>query len=72
VAWIEAPAKDNSKGKSMIARRARLIGVTKEPALALSNQRLLRVGDTAVPPEESSKTIRLLKLHNGEMIQALI
>ncbi len=72
VEWIDAPAKDNSKGKSMIARRAKLIGVTKNTALALSNQRLLRVGDTAVLPEDSTKTIRLMKLNNGEMIQALI
>ncbi len=72
VEWVDAPTKDNSKGKSMIARRAKLVGVTKESALALSNQRLLWVGDTAVQLEDSTKTTRLCKLNNDEMIQALI
>ena len=70
--WVEAPAKDNSKGKSLVSRRSRVIGLFKERAMVVTDQRLLSLDDTAVSPENSTKTERLLKLEKDESIQALI
>ncbi len=68
--WVTAPAKNNSKGKSLASRRAKLVGVTMGATQVLTNQRILAMDGTAVVPVNTTKTEMLVELEEGERIQA--
>ena len=70
--WVTTSAKPNSKGKSLISRRSKVVGVMKNTVLVMTDQRILSVDGTAVLPLNTTKTEQLLELEKEEMIQALI
>lgn len=69
--WVDAPSKDNSKGKSLVSRRSKVVGVFKGSVLVITDRRVLTLADTAVSLENTTKTDRVLKLEKEEVIQAL-
>lgn len=73
--WIPQPAKDNDKGKSLVARRSNLIATVPNPydvpLHLLTSQRLILL-ENSLPLDESSKTFPLLKLQKGETVLTVV
>lgn len=74
--WIPVAPRPNSKGKSMIARRSELVGVSNltpdTPLWLVTTKRLVGVDAGRLPLEDSTKTERLVKLGADEWVQTLI
>jgi DNA gyrase/topoisomerase IV subunit A len=74
--WIPAPAKANTKGKVMIARRSDVAALTRlssnQPLWLATSQRLVRAEYTHLPLSDSTKTARLLKLQPNETLQTIL
>ncbi len=75
-AWVPEPLKPNSKGLSQIARRSPLAGSCLLPpqneVVFVTNRRLAAVTAASLPLENSTKSHRLLKLGDGEKVQAIL
>jgi hypothetical protein len=71
-AWIPQPAKENEKGKSLVARRSPLaaLGVVEgeRPLWLLTTHRLLPAPVAALPRAKSTKTRPLPSLEAGERV----
>lgn len=73
--WVPSVTKANQKGKSQIARRSPLIGVSSsnEPFWLATTDKLRHSDKNGrLPLENSTKTARALKLGTNEIIQTLI
>lgn len=70
--WIEVPEKENSPGKVQVARRSPVVGLATVPVTAVTDQRLIELDANLSPLEDNTKTARLLKLHDGEQVVALL
>lgn len=74
--WIPIPAKANSKGKSLIARRSDLVvmapALPDAPLWLVTSERFVPAAHGWLPLEDSTKTRRLLKLGHGESVRALL
>lgn len=71
-AWVEMPPKENSQGRVQVARRSHVAGAANGPVWAVTNKRIVKLNDGRAPLEQSTKTSRLLKLADGEMIRTLL
>lgn len=73
---VPQPAKNNDKGKSLIARRSALAAAVPypddSPLHLCTSQRVVLWEDGRLPLEESSKTSPLLKLHKKEEVLAVV
>ncbi len=70
--WIETPEKENSPGKVQVARRSPVVGLASVPVTAVTDQRIVAINESEAPLEDSTKTARLLKLHEGEQLMTLL
>lgn len=75
VDWIPISDKANVKGKSYIARRSPVVGVTQileDPLLRIiTSRQVTRIDSGLIPLDKSTKTHRLIKLSADESIQKL-
>lgn len=70
--WIETPEKENNPGKVQVARRSPVVGLAPAPLWGVTNQRIMAIEAALAPLEDSTKTSRLLKLHDGEQMLTLL
>lgn len=75
-AWIPQPARENGKGKSLVARRSPLaaMGMVEEerPLWLITTHRLLPAPLETLPRQQSTKTRPLLSLDAGERVQGVV
>lgn len=72
--WVPFAPKPNTKGKSMIARRSEVAALLRPEVTPwlVTNERLVWGEYGRLPLEDSTKSVRLLKLAAGETIQCLV
>lgn len=71
-AWVERPQKPNSKGKSQVARRSDVVAATTETAVwPVTDRRLIYAETDTLPLQDSTKTVRLLKLPPNAQIHTI-
>jgi hypothetical chaperone protein len=68
---VDIPEKDNSKGKSQIARRSPLMGVMVQSGWVVTTERLLWLDMPAVTADDSTKSQQLIRLGHDEQITAI-
>jgi DNA gyrase/topoisomerase IV subunit A len=70
--WIPFPEKPNRKGKSLIARRSIIAALAKTNELAVADKNLLAIRMDGLPLEDSTKSVQLFKLENGNHIRGAL
>lgn len=70
--WIDVPDKANSKGRSQVARRSPLLGVGVAPLWVVGGARLHRIDDRLLPLEDSTKTVRAVKLAADTTLDVIV
>jgi hypothetical chaperone protein len=71
--WVSPAAKANVKGVSTVARRSDVVAVVLSEAdgtiYVVTSRQVKRINHGDLPREDSTKTKRLLKLDEGEIVQ---
>ena len=73
LAAVEEAPRANSKGKALVARRAAVVALAPVgPVELFTGRRRLAAEGEALPLEEGTKTVRLVKLGEGEGVAAVL